>query len=310
MLNRLNNNLAAQIQDLFRAHLLFAIARSVIAAGQISVLLFTPASALFVPVGEDQPLARCERAILTVSPYCWFPESAQLVNVAVIVILAVVATGFMPQIAGFVHAWITFSFSQLVSLPDGGEHVAQVVSILFIFVSLSHNRLWYWKAPLPRDPNSILAAVSLGAWWAIRLQMAWVYLHSSIAKTAVGEWQDGSAVYYVVRQEMFGSSGIMRELILWSTSIGVISLMLTWGTIVIESAMAILILMPRRIPAIAWVLCLLLHLGIIFVLGLFSFGTIMIGCVLAATAPAVASVFRSYSRTKVARSGTPQYSQS
>jgi hypothetical protein len=63
----------------------------------------------------------------------------------------------------------------------------------------------------------------------------------------------------------------------------------------VEVAIAVFILLPGKLPAIGWALSFLLHSGIILVIGLFSFGTIMIGTVLAAAAPSIWFLYKSMS---------------
>lgn len=285
MLAYIRDSLETQLTLLQRMYLIVAIGRSIIAVGQISILLITPASALFVPVGGAEPLAACENSLLVVSPYCWAPGSEQMVSVLFVVGFLWVASGFLPQVSGFVHAWLSFSFVQAVSLPDGGDHIAQVATLFLAFVSLSHDRLWYWQRPTELTMNGVRAGIAVGALWGLRLQMSWIYLNSAVAKTSVTEWQDGSAIYYVTRQEFFGAGGLFGDVVLWATAIPVVSLLITWGTILLEGTIALMLLLPGKLPGVAFVCSALLHLGIITVIGLFSFGAIMIGAVLAAAAP-------------------------
>lgn len=290
MLAAYRNRIARQIIDFRSWHVIFATGRAVMAVGQVSILLFTPATALFVPVGGDDPLSSCDRAVLAISPYCWFSGAEQIVNIFILFAFMWIASGFLPQVSGFVHIWLSFSLAQSISLPDGGDYVAQVVAVFLAFISLGHDRLWYWKSNQSQNPSpTIRAAIGVGAVWALRMQISWIYVNSSLAKISVEEWQEGSAIYYIARQEFFGSGGLFGDLFLWLTAIPLLSLVITWGTILVELSIAVLILFPRNAPSAAFLLSLFLHAGIIVIMGLFSFGLIMIGAVLIAAAPSICS---------------------
>ncbi len=100
----------------------------------------------------------------------------------------------------------------------------------------------------------------------------------------VPHWVDGTAMYYIVRDPMFGSTGPVGWLLYHVTdsSLGVVAV--TWGSILVELAIAACLLMPGRIggkPALVLDICF--HASIIAAIGLWSFGSIMIASVLVAT---------------------------
>ncbi|MCI1020404.1 hypothetical protein HWD99_17395 [Microbacterium sp. C5A9] len=310
MLSRLERAFLAQIAAFPGWHLPLAAGRTIIALAQISILLFTPAAALFVPIANGQAESPCIRPLLAISPYCWFPDDRQLVSTVVIVVLLWVASGFLPQVTGFVHAWLSFSFAQTISLPDGGDYVAQVTTLFLAFVSIGHRRWWYWQRSPAASPRALNVPMAVGAMWAVRAQVAWIYLNSGLSKVSVSEWQEGSAIYYVARMEWFGASGPIGDLFLWATSMPAVALAISWGTIIGECAIAVFILLPGRWPAVAFAISAALHLAIIVAIGLFSFGWIMIGAVMSAAAPALSTFLPSSPPTELTQTTDDELAES
>lgn len=99
-----------------------ALARTLIAAGQLSVLLFTNWDTLFVPTdgGSFGPSCHGESRA---EAYCLMYDELGLVfpSVVLLVSLVVVLSGVFPRYTGILHAWVTLSISPAISLPDGGK---------------------------------------------------------------------------------------------------------------------------------------------------------------------------------------------
>lgn len=294
MLHRLDAFIQGQRESIIDLHSYVAAGRLIIALAQISVLLFTPTEALFVPVGGVEAVESCTRFANTASPYCWFPDSRSLVSWFLIAGLVWVASGFLPQVSSFLHIWISFSLAQSISLPDGGDYVAQVVTVFVAFITLGHGRLWLWRRSPQTGKPSIRISIAVGFMWVLRVQMAWIYLNSALSKVSVPEWQEGSALYYVVRMEMFGASEPLVGVLLWLTSVPFITAIASWGTILTECTIAVLILSPGRKAAVAFLISALLHVAIIAVIGLFSFALIMIGSMLIASSAGLHSTWKQY----------------
>ena len=123
--------------------------------------------------------------------------------------------------------------------------------------------------------RSAVRLLALSALFVIRLQVAGIYLNSSIAKLAVTEWRDGTAVYYWISQPIFGAPGWLHGLLIAvaATSLGVIAM--TWGSLFLEFSLAIAIVMPRRSWKYLLVGGILFHGFIALMMGLLSFSTAM-----------------------------------
>ncbi|MEZ0167022.1 sporulation-delaying protein SdpB family protein [Kineococcus sp. LSe6-4] len=269
-----------------------AWARSLIAVAQLSILVFTPANFLFVPVGTEPAGPSCN-AYNAWTAYCALDEfDASYISWALVAGLILVISGFWPRVTGILHVWVTFSISTAIQLPDGGEAAAQVVTVFFALILLSDNRRNHWIIDTSSRKTSTLTPISWAASWGLRLQIFWIYISASVAKFSVPEWQEGSAIYYVARQVFFGVDGPLEGLLLWATSQPLLSLAITWGTMIGEIAIAILVLLPYRVARFSLVLTMVFHGGIILVIGLWSFGLIMIASVLGvlASRPTVVTV--------------------
>ncbi|MFE1384362.1 sporulation-delaying protein SdpB family protein [Streptomyces sp. NPDC058740] len=260
--------------------------RSTIALAQASVLLFTPASHLFVPVGGTEAEAGidCSSPVQAVSLYCLSGTAdLQLLNLVLLALLLVVVSGILPRYTTVLHFWASLSLGQSVSLPDGGDAVSQVVTFFLVLACANDRRTWHWQRPGGEDRSgSLWQGLAWAGWWGVRLQVAYIYLDSAVAKLPVGPWSEGSATYYVARMENFGAAGLFADLFRWATGIPVIALLSTWGTILAELLIALLLL--RRASRQVWaaLISMTLHLLIILQIGIVSFGFIMVGAVLCA----------------------------
>ncbi|WP_328811769.1 sporulation-delaying protein SdpB family protein [Rhodococcus sp. NBC_00294] len=278
-----------RILEAIRAHAyqsrLIGLGRTLIAVSQLSVLVFTPSEYLFVPVGSQTFEMACDQ-VRSASAYCIIPGSPQTTSYVLMAILALVASGLLPRLTAPLHFWASFSMASSISLPDGGESVAQVMTFFLVFALAGDRRRWHWakhEVAAETFAPSALRAVSWSGAWALRLQVAYLYANSSLAKLSVPQWQEGSATYYVARMESFGSAGIFGDSFRDVVAIPLVSLATSWGSIVAEFAIAILVLMPFRNTARA-TLCIsiALHTFIGLMLGIVSFAVIMVGSVTAA----------------------------
>lgn len=122
----------------------------------------------------------------------------------------------------------------------------------------------------------------MGGLVGVRIQVAYIYLNSALAKLPVDPWAEGSATYYVARMENFGAAGLFADLFRWATGITLIALLSTWGTILAETLIALFLLRRGSRQAVAAVISAALHVLIVLQIGILSFGFIMVGAVLCA----------------------------
>ncbi len=236
---------------------------------------------MFVPVGEAPALARCE-PLGVISAFCW--GEPELARWLLVVALALVVIGFAPRLTAWLHLYVSLSIALAIDLPEGGDQAAVAATACIAIISVSDNRIWVWRrSETTYRLGGLLYGVSWAAHWLLRFQMAYIYLNSSISKMSVEAWQDGSAVYYVSRMEYFGVSGPFADVLRDLTAVPLLAVAATWGTMMIELSIAVLILCSRPWQRIGFLFSAGLHIMIITMIGLGSFGLVMIGGVLAAT---------------------------
>jgi antimicrobial peptide system SdpB family protein len=242
--------------------------------------MFSTTGTLFRPAAGLAPAPYCVGPG-RISIFCLVPrDRLWLAQWLAVAILLVVASGWRPRFTALFHWWIAFSFSVSPTIPDGGDQATAVLTLLMLPIALTDPRRWHWQA-LPEQTATLtltrhaVRLLALSAVFVIRLQVAGIYLNSSIAKLAVTEWRDGTAVYYWIAQPVFGAPGWLRGtlLALAATSLGVIAM--TWGTLLLEFALAIAIVMPRRTWKYLLPAGILFHAGIAMMMGLLSFSLAM-----------------------------------
>jgi antimicrobial peptide system SdpB family protein len=246
-----------------------------LALATASELLFTRPAALFTTVGTATgPFCTAQPAVSLfclgdphefVAGRCWLA----------VVGLLLVASGYRPRYSSILHLWIVFSVTTSVTLPDGGDSIALIACFLITPMCLADPRRWQWTPPPQRMSRSGRTVAYL-SFWALRLQIAYLYADSAIAKMGVADWQNGSALYYFVRDQMFGSAGPLAPLWLWLSGQAPTTLAITWGAIAVELAIALFTLLGTRWRLAALGLGLALHALIFLSMGLFSFSLVMV----------------------------------
>lgn len=259
-------------------------ARTIMALGQLSILLFTSPKALFVPVAGQAQAPIC-KGVESVSLFCiGGPQYLLWHHWGCAGLLLVVASGYRPRYTALLHCWLSASLAFSIALPDGGDSVAKTASLMLVFVCLADDRRWHWSVPSSKLSGT-LGALAFAALVVLRVQIAFIYLDSAISKFGVNDWVNGTAEYYFVRDPMFGTggpfSGIARLLTYFPAS----TLLMTWTPLVIETAIGILILGRRRYRLCALWLDVALHVGITAFMGLWSFSSVMIACATAGAMP-------------------------
>lgn len=262
---------------------MLGVSRTIMAVAQLSFIALTDPKYFFVPVGGKDLSATCSDKVVNISAYCISPDNYEATNIGMIVILLIVASGFAPRVTSVLHFWVSYSIASSVSLPDGGETTMQVMSLFIMIASLSDSRLWHWQRPSRRGKSEALSAVAWAGSWMVRVQIAYIYLHSGLAKLSVEQWADGTATYYVSRMEYFGSGGLFADVFRELLSVPLFALSSTWGTIVIEVIIAIMIVSNKSpLAKIALALSAFVHIWIALMIGIISFAFIMVASVMAA----------------------------
>ncbi len=253
----------------------FASGRSLLAFAQLTFLLTTPFISFIVPVGANTS-AKCD-GVRSVSLLCIYGGDNYLDQKRwiLIFILTIVLVGIYPRYTGIFHVWATFSMSTSFTLPDGGDAIAFIVSVFILPLCLIDSRVNHWSRP--KDKYSIsFSAVCAGTSIATRFQIAFIYLHSAIAKMGVEEWANGAAEYYIVRDLGFGISAPFKKFVLSFTDNPWGTLTLSWSAIIFGIVIAVCILLGKKARIFGFYLDLVFHFAIIVMIGLWSFALTMI----------------------------------
>jgi antimicrobial peptide system SdpB family protein len=259
------------------------VARSGIALATAATLAATPTSSLFRPLRGGAEAPACQ-GVEALGAFCVSGSGGrELAKWLAVGVLLVVASGWRPQLTAVPHWWITFSVYHGVATPDGGDQIASLVTIALIPYCLLHPGLWHWRREVAQVPRlrSVFAASALVA---IKVQMSFLYFQASVAKLSHAEWADGTAVYYYLSAPNLGVASWLRWALDLAAGSGLVPL-LTWVPLAIEFTLA-LTLLTRRAARI-WLLALgaSFHGAIAVGMGLWSFSTIMICCLLILTIP-------------------------
>ncbi|SNR54259.1 sporulation-delaying protein SdpB family protein [Actinoplanes regularis] len=258
-----------------------AFGRSLIAVAELSAIVFTPNDLLFMDATMSRNGARCS-GIHAAGLWCITGISNDALTIGrllAIGTLCLVASGFRPQWTCIPHWYVTFSFTSSIVPYDGGDRVAQVVTMLLVLICLGDTRRWHWTPPVrPLTPR--WQGISFAVLATLRVQIVAIYLIAIISKLRDQAWQDGSALRILAANPSFGPHPLIGKAMQTALSWPWFSPMLTWSVITLQGAIVILICSGRRARSIALALGVIFHIGIVVILRLPSFGLVMIGLLL------------------------------
>ncbi|MCL8015167.1 sporulation-delaying protein SdpB family protein [Streptomyces sp. AS02] len=267
----------------------YGLARTLLALGTLGTLAFSDAATLFREVATVGQYPLC-RGVTAGGAFCLVqPDHYDTVRWLCCLVLVVAASGWRPRLTAIPHAYVAFSVFTGISIPDGGDQITWVLTLLIAIVALGDSRRWHWQTSPPELPQSegrgLLALLGISAVVVARIQMAVLYFQSCVAKLPHAEWADGTALYYWVNNYDFGSPGWLRPILnaIVHNPVGVAAM--TWGPLVIEIALAAALLMPQKVRWILLPAGVLLHLSIAVVMGLWSFAFAMWAGLLLLLAP-------------------------
>lgn len=195
-----------------------------------------------------------------------------------VLVCLVVATGWRPRLTGILHFWVVFSFQANAALVEGGDQIASCLTFLLVPITLVDPRRSHWETRKDvvldeaEKNRRLVARIFFGL---LRLQVAGIYFHASIAKFAVPEWTDGSALYYWLTDPRFGVASWLDPFVRPLLLSGPIVALLTWSVLVGEWALSAGLLVAKQHRAKLLAFGIALHAGIALLHGLVSFAAIM-----------------------------------
>jgi antimicrobial peptide system SdpB family protein len=287
----------------------YGIARSLMALGLLITLSFNDISTLIHPLGEENSTSFFQTVYLTkINLFELVNGQLELGRWISIGILLLVIIGWYPQITGVLHWWVTLSFANSAMVLDGGDQVAQVLTLLLIPICLAEPRRSHWQhrnstenqaVPFYRKALNLLAYSTM---IIIALQVSLIYLHAGIGKLSVEEWANGTAMFYWIQNPIFGVDGEPHADLFYQLFANpyMVSLV-TWGVILFEIVLFMGLLLKRRQKNVVLVLGLVFHLLNIVLFGLVSFFFTMAAALLLYLGPHESGIPLNISFRKVPR---------
>ncbi|ONF73740.1 hypothetical protein AVR91_0206470 [Amycolatopsis keratiniphila subsp. keratiniphila] len=255
-----------------------AVGRSLLALACGCLLALSPDRALFPRTTgvTDGPVCT---GIGRISLWCLAESSGvdlRVCRVLALAVFAIVALGYRPRWTCVPHWYLTYSLSVTVALPDAGEQVIRILTLLLIPICLGDDRRWQWQCP-----GSPLSAAWRGRAYAahlfVRLLGVSIYAQASLSKLAVPAWRDGTAGYYWLVHPHYGSAMAIQPPVgtVLQQPIGVS--VVTWGALATELTLALLLLCPGRARRAGWALAIGMHGAIALLMGFTTFAMTMAG---------------------------------
>ncbi|WP_405448158.1 sporulation-delaying protein SdpB family protein [Streptomyces erythrochromogenes] len=267
----------------------YGLTRTLLALGTLGTLAFSDSATLFREVSTVGQYPLC-RGVTGAGAFCLVsPDHFEAVRWACCLILGVAASGWRPRFTAIPHAYVAFSVFTGISIPDGGDQVTWILTLLLVLVAVGDPRRWHWQPQPPQlsesTRSSTWALIGVSAITLARIQMSVIYFQSCVAKLPHAEWADGSALYYWINNYAFGAPDWLRPALnlVIDNPVGVAAM--TWGPLMLEIVLAAALLMPQKVR---WALLpagVLFHLGIAVVMGLWSFAFAMWAGLLLLLAP-------------------------
>ncbi len=255
----------------------YGLARTLIAGVTAMTLLANPTHVFFRPAAGVGTAPFCT-GIRQYGLFCEAHGHLDLARWIAIAVLVLVASGWRPRITGVLHWFVAASLQSNAIGLDGGEQVAAVLTLILVPVTLTDGRRWHWNRPENKPLTELehtARFVALVALTLARVQVAGIYFHAAVAKVAVEQWANGTALYYWLIHPSFGApswfSGLVHPFIYNPVPLA----LLTWSVLVVEYVLSAALFFSKDRRWIPLAMGLALHAGIMALHGLISFSTIM-----------------------------------
>ncbi len=178
-----------------------------------------------------------------------------------ILITTIFVLGVGGRLTTFVTYVFTFSLHQRNNfILDGGDNILILVLFYMMFADLSGKRIE------SKGDDSLLVMLHNTAMLAIVTQLCMLYFSTGMYKAMGETWQNGTAIYYVLRVHWYTWPGF-SEIIYHNGPLVVAG---TYGTMLLEVAFPFLLL-RRETRYMALAGGVALHTGIVIFMGLVAF---------------------------------------
>ena len=184
---------------------------------------------------------------------------------------ALFISGFAPRLMSvvfFIFTWSLYTRNEIIL--DGGDNLLILVAFFLMFVDTSRNPT---NVPYEIRKNRFVALIHNFGVAAIVAQISILYFTSATAKIMGHKWQDGTAIYYVLRTSEFNLSPL-TQIILHNAALCVV---LTYSTIILQVAFPFLIWNKAlKYPVI--LAAFTFHVAIAYFMGLVWFSLTLLSC--------------------------------
>ena len=253
----------------------YGLARTSLALGTLSIFLFNDTDILF-PFGETVGLIPIPRYfyIDKISLFHIFSDDRlYLARYLAIFILLFVASGWYPRFTGVLHCWVAYSFLFYSIAINGGDQLSAILTTLILPICLLDNRKWHWNMPkiCLTQAQRIKNLIAFSCYWVIRIQLATLYFQAAVAKLAVEEWVNGTALYYWFTHPMFGASDWLNPVLVPMIQNPFSVVILTWMVMVFETFLFAAFFINRKYHKYILIAGISFHFGILLIHGLVSF---------------------------------------
>lgn len=275
--NVLPKEISFKDKEVFRVKNIFTntygIARSLLAFSTLITLLFTDRDELFYYF-YIKPDAYPANGLASINLFHLFGlENLFIPIMLACIILLLVISGYLPQITGILHAWVSFSLFHGILPVEGGDQIAFIITLFLIPVTLFDKRINHWHRHdyFQYHRSKFIAYFCYSCMVMIQVQMAIIYFDAGVEKFKVPEWVDGTATYYWVNHNAFGAPDWLHHAIdgLFTNSVTIT--LITWGVIVLEVLLFTAFFRSEADRRVFFYLGVFFHFLIFLVHGLFTF---------------------------------------
>lgn len=200
------------------------------------------------------------------------------------IILILVIIGIYPRITSILHVWVTYSITTSVLVIEGGDQIVFQISAYLLPLCLTDNRFNAWFI----GKRKKMLSVYLGylSYSLIIFQMFLIYFFAGMGKIGSIVWQEGTAAYYWFNYPGFGASYIISDILSSLLKNPWLVSSFTWGTIILELLLAILIIsLNKKYSKLIFLTSFFFHFLIAGIFGLISFLFAMLGGIILAAQP-------------------------
>ncbi len=175
---------------------------------------------------------------------------------------------FWPRLSAIaVYFFTTNLFLKGYLVFTGGEALINILLFYLIFIHSGFSKKKEKDIPISVFQN----VLNNTFYWILLIQICVVYLFSTLYKFGDAYWQSGEALMYIARVDAF-SGDSMR---FFFADNPVLSAIGTYIALIYQGLFPILVWVKRiKIPFL--ILGVIVHLGIAFGMGIFTFGIVMI----------------------------------